>query len=165
MKTLMILRHAKSSWKEAGQADYDRPLNKRGKRTAPAMGKMLADNDLLPDLIVSSSAVRAKETVHLLVAGSLYEGQVVFEDDLYLAPGEMYIEAAANLDDAINCVMMVGHNPGLEHLVGHLSGGSHMMPTAALAHFELPIERWIEFDSIVRGDLKDLYIPRELGIE
>jgi len=165
MKTLIILRHAKSSWKEAGQSDYDRPLNKRGQRTAPAMGKLLAENNMLPELIVSSSANRAKETVELLIAGSHFEGQVIFDDDLYLAPAAAYVETAAAIGDEYSSVMMVGHNPGLEQLVSDLSGSDRTMPTAAMAHFELPVQRWAEFDTATTGKLVELYLPRDLGIE
>jgi len=165
MKTLFILRHAKSSWKEPGQDDYDRPLNNRGKRTAPAMGKLMAGNNLMPGLIVSSSACRAKETVELLVSGAQFEGQVIFDDDLYLAPAAAYVETAAELDDAYNSVMFVGHNPGLEQLVSNFDGNARAMPTAALAHFELPVDRWNDFNTSTDAQLIELYIPRDLGFE
>ena len=82
MKTLLILRHAKSSWKEQDLPDHDRPLNKRGKNDAPRMGKLLKDEDLIPDLIMSSTAVRAKKTAELVAKACKYKGKIVLNHSL-----------------------------------------------------------------------------------
>src|SRR3990172_12140295 len=85
MKTLMLLRHAKSSWKDAEVPDHDRPLNKRGKKTAPQMGRLLSTEGLVPDLILSSTAVRARETAKAVAKDSSYKGPTELLDSLYLA--------------------------------------------------------------------------------
>ncbi|MGB7661527.1 MAG: histidine phosphatase family protein [Nitrososphaeraceae archaeon] len=94
MKTLLIMRHAKSSWKEQDLPDYDRPLNKRGKNDAPRMGKLLKDEDLVPDLIMSSTAVRAKKTAELVAKTRKYKGKIVLDRSLYGAEPAAYLGRA-----------------------------------------------------------------------
>jgi phosphohistidine phosphatase len=83
MKTLLILRHAKSSWKDLELPDQDRPLNKRGRHDAPLMGKILRQEDLIPDLIESSTAFRAKKTAKLVAKACKYKGDIAFDNSLY----------------------------------------------------------------------------------
>jgi len=97
MKTLLILRHAKSSWKDEALPDHDRPLNKRGKEDAPRMGKLLHDEDLVPELILSSDARRARSTTELVVEESHFEGEVIYSRDLYAAEPETCMEALAQM--------------------------------------------------------------------
>lgn len=163
MKTLLILRHAKSSWKHAELPDFDRPLNKRGKRDAPRMGELLRQADLLPELILSSSAQRARQTSQAVVDASGYPGEVRWLDSLYAAPPESYLEALRGLDDGLQSVMVVGHNPGLEELLEELTGAAESLPTAALAQVLLPIQRWSELDDEVSGELVQIWLPRQLS--
>lgn len=162
MKTVLILRHAKSSWKHAGLADHDRPLNKRGKRDAPRMGVLLREKNLFPDLILCSSAKRARSTIDLFVESSGYEGEVRVSRDLYAHYADAYVEALRALDDQYVRVMVVGHNPGLEELLALLTGEWHRLPTAALAQVRLPINRWEELDEDIEGELVNLWLPKEL---
>jgi phosphohistidine phosphatase len=162
MKTLLILRHAKSSWKNSELADHDRPLNKRGKRDAPRMGELLVREGLIPDLIVSSSAKRAKKTTELLAEESGYEGEIIFERDLYAAWPEAYIETLNVIPDEFETVMVVGHNPGLEDLLEILTGEVERMPTAALANVSLPIEHWRELSLEIEAELLNIWRPKEL---
>ena len=90
MKTLLILRHAKSDWETPDVADHDRPLNGRGKRDAPRMGRLLRDENLVPDLIISSTAKRARKTAKLVAEASGYEGEIRLAETLYLAGPEAY---------------------------------------------------------------------------
>src|ERR671934_2596347 len=92
MKSLLILRHAKSSWKHPELSDHDRPLNKRGKRDAPKIGHLLKEKDLVPDLIISSTAVRAEKTAKLVAKASKYKGNVTLTDSLYAAGPDAYID-------------------------------------------------------------------------
>ncbi len=163
MKTLLILRHAKSSWKHSELPDFDRPLNKRGKRDAPRMGELLRQADLLPELILSSSAQRARQTSQAVVDASGYPGEVRWLDSLYAAPPESYLEALRGLDDGLQSVMVVGHNPGLEELLEELTGAAESLPTAALAQVLLPIQRWSELDDEVSGELVQIWLPRQLS--
>jgi phosphohistidine phosphatase len=162
MKTLLVLRHAKSSWREAELADHDRPLNKRGKRDAPRMGELLRAEGLLPDLILTSSARRALTTAELVAEASGYDGEIQVSRDLYAAGPEEFIDALCALPDELETVMVVGHNPGLEELVEALTEESSAMPTAALAQVELEIERWVDLDEDVSGRLVNLWLPRNL---
>ena len=162
MKRLLVLRHAKSSWKHRGLTDHDRPLNKRGKRDAPGMGRWILEQRLTPELILSSTAVRARETALAVSEASESGGEVRLLRELYLAGPESYRAALAALPEELSSVMVVGHNPGLEELVEGLTGARETMPTAALALIELPIELWglVELDG--GGNLAHLWRPKEL---
>jgi phosphohistidine phosphatase len=138
MKTLLVLRHAKSSWKDDSLADHDRPLNKRGKRDASRMGKLVKDEDLVPGLILSSTALRAQSTVELFVEACGFEDEIQLSRVLYAAGPEAYIDALNQVSGGYDRVMVVGHNPGLEELVEALTGEAESMPTAALARIDLP---------------------------
>ncbi len=162
MKTLLILRHAKSSWKQPDQADHDRPLNERGKRDAPRMGLLLREEDLVPDLIVSSTAKRARNTAEKAAESSGYGGEIQFTDTLYLAAPASYIGVLREVSDDHSRVMVVGHNPGLEQLLNVLTGDESALPTAALACVTLPIDRWQDFSADTRGRLVKIWIPKEL---
>ena len=161
-RTLLLLRHAKSSWKHEGLTDHDRPLNKRGQRDAPRMGRLLRERDLVPDRIVSSTAVRARTTAAEVAVAAGFEGEVVLFENLYLAAPTVYLELAAELAPGDRRVMFVGHNPGIEELVELLTGDAATMPTAALAWIELPVEAWSEVDKRSRGKLHHLWRPKEL---
>lgn len=162
MKTLLILRHAKSSWKDLTQADHDRPLNKRGKRDAPAIGRFIRQNDLVPDLIVSSTAKRARKTAQAVADEVDYPKEVTQTRNLYHAYPDAFIEILQALDNHFRTVLMVAHNPGIEELVAQLSGVYERMPTGALAHFELPIDDWQDLEDGMRGRLRGIYRPKEL---
>lgn len=162
MKTLLILRHAKSSWKETGLADHDRPLNKRGLRDAPRMGKLLREEGLVPDLILGSTARRAKKTAEAVAEASGYEGEIQLEAGLYAAGPEAYLEALHVLPEEVQNVLVVGHNPGLEELVELLTGEAVSLPTAALARVALPVESWGSLTEEIEGELVRLWVPREL---
>lgn len=161
MKTLLLLRHAKSSWKDASLEDHDRPLNRRGKKAAPRMARLLREEGLRPDLIVSSTAVRA-ETTARVVADGIGDVPVELRKQLYLAEPERYISVLNELASDANTILMVGHNPGIEDLVNQLTGEDELMPTAALARVELPIEAWTDLRPTTRGSLVALWRPREL---
>ena len=162
MKTLLILRHAKSSWKDSSLADHDRPLNKRGKRDAPRMGKLLREQDLVPDRIISSTAKRARNTAKAVAKACQCEGKVELTSEFYHAGPGSYLAVLQNVPDDDQRVMVIGHNPGMEALVTHLTGRMETMPTAALAHVELPIDQWMELDYEVQGGLLDLWRPKTL---
>lgn len=162
MKTLLILRHAKSSWKDLSMADHDRPLNKRGKRDAPMMGKFMRQNDLAPDLIISSTAKRARKTAQAVADEVDYPKEITQTRDLYHAYPDAYFEILQGLDNHFRSVLMVAHNPGIEELVAQLSGVYERMPTGALAHFELPIDDWQDVEDGMKGKLRGIYRPKEI---
>ena len=162
VKTLVIMRHAKSSWKELGLSDHDRPLNKRGRDDAPKMGRLLRNKKLKPELIISSGAKRARETLKHVIEACGYKQEIRISEALYAAGPEAYIKLLRELDDGYDRVMVVGHNPGLEELLEVLTKEEHILPTAALVWVELPIRRWRELDYSVIGELIDLWRPRQL---
>jgi phosphohistidine phosphatase len=161
MKTLLILRHAKSSWNNARLADHDRPLNPRGKQDAPHAGRWLRDRDLTPDLIVTSSAERALATAEAVALASDYDREIAVTRAFYHAAPENYLELLAGLSDEYERVLVVGHNPGLEELVEQLSGRAETMVTAALAVVELPIDRWPDLDEATAGKLVEMWRPSD----
>ena len=162
MKRLLLLRHAKSSWDQSGLADHERPLAARGRRDAPRMGQLIAEEGLMPDVILCSTATRTRQT-----AQGLFEawGQAVAIDylrSLYHGDPEDYMEALQGLEAAHEVALLIGHNPGMEHTVELFSGGWQRMPTAALAHIELDIETWAEASAESQGRLVNLWRPKEL---
>ena len=162
MKTLLILRHAKSSWDNLRLSDYERPLNKRGQRDAPRMGQLLRDEELVPDLIVTSSANRAQTTAELVATACDYEHDILYTRHLYHAGPDAYLEVLHELGQEYARVMVVGHNPGMEYLVALLTGESIRMPTATLVQVELPVEQWTDLDDEVLGRLVNVWRPKEL---
>lgn len=163
MKTLLVLRHAKSSWKDDDLADHDRPLNKRGKSDAPRMGELVRREELLPELILTSSALRARTTAKLVLEASGCDAELVVSRDLYAFYHDAYLDALVGVDDRYDVVMIVGHNPGVEELVEGLTGQWERMPTAALVKIKLPISSWSELDESTEGELVDIWLPKELS--
>lgn len=164
MKTLLLLRHAKSSWDEPGLKDFDRPLAGRGKRDAPRMGEALRERGPLPDHVLSSPAQRAKSTMKAFIKAAGVGITPQFEEGIYEASSAELMKIARRLPDASRCALMVGHNPGFEDMVGRLTGSFERMPTAALACIEFDIERWEDIED-GRGKLAWLLTPKQLGGE
>ena len=163
MKTLLILRHAKSSWSNPGLADIDRPLNKRGKRDAPRIGAFLYEQDLVPDMILISPAVRARKTAQAVSEACIYPGDIKVVSDFYPGDPDTFIETLISVPDQIERLMIVAHNPGLEELLYVLAGESARMPTSALAQVTLPVEAWHDLDDEVEGRLENLWLVKELS--
>jgi phosphohistidine phosphatase len=159
---LLILRHAKSSWKDASLADHDRPLKKRGRRDAPRMGRWLREQDLLPDLILTSTAKRARETTRLATEAAAYAGSIRAARALYHAEPEEIVSVLRTVEEPIERVMIVGHNPGLEMLLEALVDAWHRLPTATLAQVRLPIPRWRALTLSTHGELVGVWRPRDL---
>lgn len=134
--TLTLLRHAKSSWSQQ-QSDHDRPLNSRGNRDAPDMGKRLVERNSLPALILCSSAQRTRETAaHLLGIFGGETPQIQYDNALYLASPETILTALEHVPESIHHVMVIAHNPGIEDLSAELQGVQEdIMPTAAIRQF------------------------------
>ena len=123
MKRLYIIRHAKSSWAEADLEDFDRPLNKRGKKDGPEMARRLAAAGISPDLIVSSPAQRAKKTAQFMAGETGYDlARILYDEDLYLGSLSYHVQLAAELLSSVDTVFLVGHNETLTDLAEYLSG-------------------------------------------
>jgi phosphohistidine phosphatase len=162
MKTLLLMRHAKSSWKHQELVDHERTLNKRGKKDAPLMGKLILEKELVPQLILSSSAVRAQLTAEAIVETVNYTGAVELIDSFYMAEPNTYLEKLRKLPNDLERVMIIGHNPGLEGLVQILSHQVESLSTSAIAYLVLPIKDWSELSEDTDGELIELWKPRDL---
>ena len=166
MLTLLILRHAKSSWKDPGQTDHDRPLNKRGRRDAPRIGPLLIERELVPRQIFCSSAVRAVTTAELVAESCGFpRDQIQATSQLYLAAPATYIDHVRWHAEGAGPVMVVGHNPGLEALLHALTGVDEHLSTAALAQVALDISDWKDLTLHAPARLVELDRPRELDGE
>jgi len=160
MKTLYILRHAKSSWDDPEMSDFERPLNDRGKKTAPFIGELMAKNGLEPDIILSSPAMRAKATAQMVKRAAKIDAEIRYEDRIYEASPHTLSQVVSETDNAYRSVMLVGHNPGIEGFIRYLTGNLEPMPTAALAVISLQIDSW-DLINDGRGELKRIFRPRE----
>ena len=150
MKTLVIVRHAKSSWDNPGLSDHERPLNNRGLRDAPTMGARLAELGPPVDKVISSSAVRALTTAELVTQEmGLPWDEIQIEDALYHATEEEMLEIIQEQDDYIDGVMIFGHNPGMTYLVNDLSDlDLGNLPTCGVAILQFDIESWTEIGDV-----------------
>lgn len=161
MKTLLLLRHAKSDWDDPALKDFERPLNKRGLKAAQAVGSFLRRQKAQPQLILSSPAERARQTTLLVMKTAKLTVDMRYDERIYEASLERLIEVLSQIEDTAEVVMLVGHNPGFEELLEHLTGEAQRMATAALACLNLNLEKW----SKVREDsarLEWLVKPRDL---
>lgn len=146
MKKLTLVRHAKSSWDNPELSDFDRPLNKRGQRDLPLMAERLVQFNLQPDLILSSSALRAITTAEQVARAQNYPGERIIEvPELYHVRLETLINLLQGQSDHYRHLMVVGHNPTLE-LAGHYLTGERLakLPTSGVVHIALSVTSWEE---------------------
>jgi phosphohistidine phosphatase len=143
MKTLFLVRHAKSSRDVPAMVDKERPLNDRGKRDAPKMGERLAKRDVKADLILSSPAMRALKTAEIIAKKLDYRlKDIVVDDRLYAGEADDLLDVIHKLGDKLECVMVGGHNPELTELAHRLSSTITHMPTCAVAAFTFDVKSW-----------------------
>lgn len=171
MKTLSILRHAKSSWDQPNTDDFDRPLNDRGRKAARRIGRELKNRKMRFDLCLASPAARVRETLDgVSEAYGEFPFPVRFEPQIYLADTAALLEMVCGVSNQVETLLLVGHNPGLERLVGNITHDDkhglrerveHKFPTAALAVIDLPVTSWAKVQA-ASGKLVDLILPKEL---
>jgi phosphohistidine phosphatase len=142
MKRLLLMRHAKSSWGDASLADFERPLNERGRKAAPLVGRFMRGQKLRPDLILCSPAERARQTAALVAEAAQFAAPLRYDERIYEATPARLAEVVSQAEEAADELLLVGHNPGLEGLLELLAGESRRMPTAALARVALDVEKW-----------------------
>lgn len=149
MKTLLLVRHAKSSWESPGVQDMDRPLNERGKEDAPAMAKRIKDRKIDIDLFVSSPAKRARRTAKYFAEEfDVKKGDIILEDELYLASPSAYINIIRELKKKYDTVALFGHNPGITELANQLSNVRiDNMPTCSVFAVQADVESWKHFET------------------
>lgn len=163
MRLLSIVRHAKSSWADAGLSDFERPLNERGRRDAPRMAEEFRERLGVPDRLVSSPALRAISTARQFADTFGIDGNgLQIEARIYEASTQTLVYLASGFDDACRHVMLFGHNPGLSELSRFLGPCPFQeMPTCAIAHFELDIARWSDLQAGC-GRLQQYLYPKRL---
>jgi len=163
MKTLLILRHAKSSWKDTHLIDHQRPLNKRGKKAAPEMARRLLKRGVRPDVIVSSDARRAMETaVSMAEILGVSPKAIRQNPDLYHGAPDRILDVVHRFNDQWKQVMVVGHNPGLEAFLQIANGKVESLPTASIAYLTAPVDNWNKLDKGENIKLKKLWRPKDL---
>jgi phosphohistidine phosphatase len=152
MKSLLVVRHAKSSWEWDDQNDFERPLNERGKRDAPLMAQRLVTAAAIPDLLVSSPAKRAKRTAQLFAKEfGLDEEGIVFRTELYHAPPEVFYEVIEKLDASKQTVAVFSHNPGITSFVNELTSTKlDNMPTCGVFGVHVASDSWADFRGAVK---------------
>jgi phosphohistidine phosphatase len=172
MKTILVLRHAKSDWGDPGKVDFDRPLAKRGLEDAPRMGEVLTRFECIPDRILASPAQRAKQTAELVAKACGYQKTIQWEDSFYGGSSTDLIAALQQLPDTVERAMLIGHNPILEETVamlctphfsdaddGWTDGWAIKIPTAGLVCLDFDIMDW---NQLTPGDgmLRWFVIPK-----
>jgi phosphohistidine phosphatase len=162
MKKLLLMRHAKSDWEEPDIPDHERPLKKRGKKDAERMGKMLKEKKLEPDLILSSTALRAKETAEIVADKSKYKKDIIFLDNLYMAEPSDILKAIEKNAKNEKTVLVIGHNPGMEAFLQMANGKVESLPTAAIAYLTAPIDEWSQLGKEENVKLKKLWRPKDI---
>lgn len=168
MKSLTLLRHAKSTWDDPVARDFDRPLNKRGRRAARTVGREMRDKGLAFDRVLASPAVRVVETIGE-VESAYGRLDPAFDQRIYLASPETLLDIVRSLPDSVDRLLLVGHNPGLEMLALALTRAGGALrdeaeikyPTATLAEIQLPASRWGEVAES-SGTLLHFIRPRDL---
>lgn len=170
MKTLYVLRHAKSGWDDPDLADHDRPLDLRGERAALVMGRYLAQRRFIPDLILCSTARRAVDTRTLVTSQWPEEPRVVCDRTLYLTGEKTVLQRLAGVPDDVRAVLLIAHNPDLHELAvalarrgdqERLADLAAKFPTAAFAAIKLPLDRWADVAGVA-GTLINYTVPKQL---
>lgn len=161
MKTLTLIRHAKSSWDDNSQSDFDRPLNDRGKHDAPVMGKRLAQQGIVPDVILSSPAKRAKKTAIIIAEKIGYDqDDIVFDDRLYLAGISELVYTILEHNNDSEHIMMFGHNPGMTEFSNFLAACDIVnVPTCGIVTIQFDMDSWETIES-TKGNLVSFDYPK-----
>ena len=161
MKTIYLLRHAKSSWKDENLSDIERPLNGRGRKAAETLGAFPKREKVMVDLVLSSSAVRARQTTDRVLAAANISTDVRFDERIYEAEVPRLLEIVKQIENTKKSVLLVGHNPGFEEFLEWLTGAIETMQTGALAKVILKNSAWEQIQGKT-GTLEWIVRPKEL---
>ena len=163
MRTLYLLRHAKSSWKDASLSDFERPLKRRGREAAQRIGERLAQEKLKNPMLICSPAMRTRETAELVLKSLKLRVEERWDERIYEASLRDLLQVVAEIPDDKTVVILIGHNPGFEELLAFLTGESRRMPTAALAKIKFDAS-WKDVKEHA-GTLEWFVTPKELAEE
>lgn len=151
MKQIFLVRHGKSSWKDMKLDDFDRPLNGRGKKDVPFMAKLLAEDNILPDLIISSPAKRTLSTAKIISAAVGYSADKIKQDErIYEADVRDILTVINEVPEDIKILMLIGHNPSLTSISNYISDKRiDNIPTSGIVNIELNVKKWkdVDFDN------------------
>src|SRR4051812_4808073 len=161
MKTLLLLRHAKSSRDDPSASDFDRPLNDRGKDDAKLVGRYLLKSKIKIDVIVTSPARRARRTAELVLEAAVLANQLVFDERIYEASVAQLLKIISEIDVTADVALLIGHNPGFEDLLACLTDRVGPMATASLACISLDTNGWRDVAPRC-GELLWLITPKDL---
>lgn len=153
------MRHAKSDWDADYGTDHDRPLNDRGRRSSRLMGRVLATEGLIPDLVISSTAIRARSSAEMAMEAGEWESELVLDRSLYESGPQGVLAAGASAPE-VDRLMLVGHQPTWSMLVSKLTGERAEMKTASVAVIELDIDTWVDLPD-TSGTLTRVLAPRD----
>lgn len=163
LRRLIVMRHAKSSWESDARSDHERPLNARGQRDAPRVGEALAKLEWTPDLVLSSDSLRTRETLAGMQEGFGAEVPATFLSSFYHAGPDAVREEVPKVDDSVACLLVLGHNPGWEHLVTSLTGEHIVMKTGTAALMTQELPAWASAcEGAGSWKLERVIYPREL---
>jgi phosphohistidine phosphatase len=153
-RRIVLIRHAKSSWANPLQSDYDRPLNDRGLRDAPVMGQRLRDQGIIPDLIIASTAKRAAKTATLVAEAIGYDvDKIDWQDKLYHCIASIFVDIILTLDDSVKTVFIVAHNPGVSEFANEAAAKGiriDHLPTCGVAGIEVEAAHWYDYNNSER---------------
>jgi phosphohistidine phosphatase len=160
MRTLYLLRHAKSSWKDASLADFERPLKKRGREAAEAMGRFLASKKVNLSILISSPSIRTRQTTEIVQREAKLGVEPQFDQRIYEASLSTLVQIVSEIPDDKKAAMLVGHNPGMEELLAFLTREHRQVPTGALARISID-SSWKEAGRS-SGKLEWFVTPKDL---
>ncbi len=162
MKTLLLVRHAKSSWENSDLTDFERPLNKRGKRDAPFMAKLIAEMNIRPDLMISSPAERALTTARIFAGEFNIDPKKIIKDDRIYTNGlKNIINIISEIDNDVITLIVFGHNPDLSYLTGKISDKYiDTIPTCGVVCVDFDFISWYDIES-VKGKLRFFEYPKK----
>ena len=142
MLTLYLLRHAKSSWADASQQDFERPLTNGGRKACALIGEFIEEKGIDFDLVLVSTAVRTRQTIELVKERAKFRGELRYDDRIYEATVSQLLKVIAEVDDHRESVLLVGHNPGIEELLALLTGEQQRVTTANFAKITIKATTW-----------------------
>ena len=161
MLTLYLLRHAKSSWDDASQQDFERPLNNRGRKACAVIGEVIEEKGIDFDLVLVSTALRTRQTIELVKERAKLRSEVSYDERIYEATVSQLLEVISQVDNDRKSVLLVGHNPGLEGLLTLLTGEHVHVTTANLAKIDINATQW-SANLANKGTLDWIIRPKEM---